>query len=102
MDALTAETASIRIVVTGAGDDIDRQTRAYAEYRLFSRLVPAREQVGHALVALRGGGAHGTPRCAITIALRNGELRTADARAAHIYDAIDKAVDAAARGVDQT
>src|SRR5690606_42045462 len=86
MDALTAETASIRIVVTGAGDDIDRQTRAYAEYRLFSRLVPAREQVGHALVALRGGGAHGTPRCAITIALRNGELRTADARAAHIYD----------------
>lgn len=97
---MTAGTASIRIVVTGAGDDVDGQTRAYAEYRLFSRLVPASDRVAHALVALRGGGAHGAPRCAITIALRSGDLRTAQARAAHIYDAIDKAVDAAARGVD--
>ena len=89
----------IRIAVTGAGEAIDGQTRAYAEYRLFSRLTAARDRIDHALVALRGGGAHGVPRCAITLTLRTGGLLAADARAAHIYDAIDRAVDLAAEGV---
>lgn len=95
---MTTSTA-LRIAVSGVGPDIDGQTRAYAEYRLFSRLAGAPDIVDHALVALRGGGSQGAARCAITITLRSGELCTASARAQHIYDAIDQAVESAAKGV---
>ena len=94
-----AEPHALRIAVTGLGDEVDGQTRAYAEYRLFSRLAAAREPVDHALIVLRGGGAQGAARCAITLTLCSGGLRSADARASHIYDAIDRAVESAAQGV---
>ena len=89
---------TIRIAVTGLGGGVDGQTRAYAEYRLFSRLASARDLVDHALVAL-GGGSRGAARCAITLTLRSGEVRSTDARASHLYDAIDRAVESAAQGV---
>lgn len=99
MTAAAGAGSIVRIAVTGAGDDIDGQTRAYAEYRLFSQLAAARDRIDHALVVLRAGGAQGAARCAITLTLRTGGLLSADARAAHIYDAIDRAVARAAEGV---
>jgi ribosome-associated translation inhibitor RaiA len=99
---MTSTPAALRIAVSGVGADIDGQTRAYAEYRLFSRLAGARDHVDHALIALRGGGEQGAARCAITITLRSGGLCTASARAQHIYDAIDQAVESAAKGVQHS
>ena len=90
----------IRIDVTSAGGAIDGQTRAYAEYRLFSRLAPSRGHVDFAGVALIDASEHaGGAACTITMTLRNGSRVRVSARASHIYDAIDRAVAEAARGV---
>lgn len=101
----------IRIDVSSAGGPLDGQTRAYAEYRLFSRLAPARAAVDYATIALvdppPAGGDTSQPArdvapraiCTISITLHHGKRVRVSARAPHIYDAIDRAVDGAARGV---
>lgn len=99
--------AAIRIDVSSAGGPLDGQTRAYAEYRLFSRLAPSRAAVDYATIALvdpgdAAGAAHASaPQaiCTISIALHQGKRVRVSARAPHIYDAIDRAVDGAAKGV---
>lgn len=99
---MDAPSASIRIDVSAAGGSFDGQTRAYAEYRLFSRLAPLRARVDHATIALldpRDAGDGVRAICTITIALHRGARVRVSARAPHIYDAIDRAVEGAARGV---
>lgn len=93
----------MKIGVSAAGDGIDPQTRAYAEYRLFSRLAPSRARVGDAAIALIG--TNGRPRlavCSISVSLLHGGHVRVSARAPHIYDAIDQAVEGAAKGVHAT
>lgn len=101
--ALEPAAAPIRIDVSSAGGAIDGQTRAYAEYRLFSRLAQARGRVDFAGVALIDASEHtGRAVCSITVTLRNGTRVRVSAKAPHIYDAIDRAVDQAAKGVPAT
>lgn len=98
--------AAIRIDVSSAGGPLDGQTRAYAEYRLFSRLA-SRADIDFAAIALVDPGetaaspAGPAPRaiCTISITLHHGKRVRVSARAPHIYDAIDRAVDGAAQGV---
>lgn len=90
----------MKIGVSAVGDGIGPQTRAYAEYRLFSRLAPAEERVSGAAIALIGAG--GGPRmavCSISLNFHRGGHVRVSARAPHIYDAIDQAVEGAAKGV---
>ena len=93
----------MKIGVSATGDGIGPQTRAYAEYRLFSRLAAADERVTGAAIALIGtSGQDGRPRlavCSISLHLNHGGHVRVSARAPHIYDAIDQAVDGAAKGV---
>lgn len=104
---MEARAGAIRIDVSSAGGALDGQTRAYAEYRLFSRLAPSRAAVDYATIALVDPGdvaaADDAPApraiCTISIALHHGKRVRVSARAPHIYDAIDRAVDGAARGV---
>jgi hypothetical protein len=90
----------VKIGVSATGEGIDPQTRAYAEYRLFSRLAPSEERVTGAAIALIG--TNGRPRmavCSISLDLHHGGRLRVSARAPHIYDAIDQAVEGAAKGV---
>lgn len=103
MGAVSLETGpapSIRIDVSSTGGPLDGQTRAYAEYRLFSRLAPEGAAVDWATVALIEPDEHARLAvCTISISLHHGKRVRVSARAPHIYDAIDRAVDGAARGV---
>lgn len=90
----------MRIGVSTAGDGVDAQTRAYAEYRLFSRLGASRDAVTGAAIALVGA----TPgrqvaTCSIAVSLDHGGSVRVSAHAPHIYEAIDQAVEGAAKGV---
>jgi hypothetical protein len=90
----------VKIGVSGAGDGVDTQTYAYAEYRLFSRLAPARDRVSNAAIALIGTSDRlPVAVCSISVSLQQGGQVRVSARAPHIYDAIDQAVDGAAKGV---
>ena len=100
MSEAAGRTSPIRIDVTGTGGPLDGQTRAYAEYRLFSRLAPEGAAVDYATVALIEPAEHlAAAVCTITLSLHHGKRVRVSARAPHIYDAIDRAVDGAARGV---
>lgn len=89
----------MRIGVSASGEEVDAQTRAYAEYRLFSRLAST-DLVSDAAIALIGrGGRLRMAVCAIDVTLNQGKCLRIRARAQHIYDAIDQAVERAAKGV---
>ena len=91
---------AVRIGVSASGEDVDAQTRAYAEYRLFSRLAASSDRVSDAEIALIGS--HGRlcmAVCSISVTLQQGGCLRIWARAQHIYDAIDQAVERAAKGV---
>ena len=80
----------MRISVTDIGCTFGRQTRAYAEYRIFSSLARFSDVVheaGISLTSRRGG----TARCVVSLTV-NGEGRLrVSARGRHVYDAINRA-----------
>jgi ribosome-associated translation inhibitor RaiA len=82
----------MRIAVTDIGRTFGRQTRAYAEYRVFSSLARFSEVVREANVALTPLSREGDAvRCLVTIIREDGDRLRVSARGRHAYDAINRA-----------
>jgi ribosome-associated translation inhibitor RaiA len=86
----------MRIDVHDTGNQFDEQTRAYAEYRVFSTLATLADSVHEIGVGLaRAADAASTPRdvvvCSVSIRLRSGRQMDVASHAQHPYEAIDRA-----------
>jgi ribosome-associated translation inhibitor RaiA len=90
------EARRMQPVVRDDASHFDRQTRAYAEFRVFSRLAAERGAVASAVVTLRrveGPSVGDTrTRCRITIVTADGATLDVTASEPHPYAAIDGAV----------
>jgi ribosome-associated translation inhibitor RaiA len=83
----------MRIWVTDIGCTFGRQTRAYAEYRIFSsvaRFSDVVHEAGVSLISRRRGGA---ARCVVSLAVNDGGRLRVSARGRHVYDAINRAAE---------
>ncbi len=83
----------MRLSVTDIGRGFGRQTRAYAEYRIFSRVARFSDVVHEAGVSLTSTGPRGAARCAVSLAVNDGGRLRVSARGRHVYDAINRAAD---------
>lgn len=88
----------MRIDVHDSGNHFDDQTRAYAEYRVFSTLANLGDVVQEVGVDLaRTGDAAETPTvrdafaCSVSIRLRSGREVDVASHGQHPYEAIDRA-----------
>jgi len=81
----------VRLSVTEVGCKFGRQTRAYAEYRIFSSMARFSHVVHEARVSLTSGRAGGVARCVISLTLEDGVCLRVSARGRHVYDAINRA-----------
>jgi hypothetical protein len=86
----------MRIDVHDIGNHFDDQTRAYAEYRVFSTLATAADAVHEVGVGLvRAARAEESPAsrdvvaCSISVRLRSGCQLDVASHARHPYEAID-------------
>jgi len=83
-------------VVRDDANQFDRQTHAYAEFRLFTRFAAESGAVADAIVVLHRADVTGAgdPRttCRITILTVDGATLAVTASEAHPYAAIDRAV----------
>jgi ribosomal subunit interface protein len=82
----------MRILVTDIGGTFGRQTRAYAEYRIFSTVARFGDVVHEADVSLTSRR-RGAARCDITLGLNDGRRLRVSARGRHVYDAINRAAE---------
>jgi hypothetical protein len=92
------ETVEMRPTVHDPRFQFDRQTRAYAEYRVFSALTPA--AAGTTSISITLGrehddaATHGAPAaCLVRLIADNGEVLETRAAAHHPYAAIDRATE---------
>ncbi len=84
----------MKIAVTDIGRAFGRQTRAYAEYRVFSSLARLSDVVQDATVSL-------TPPtvtepsvvCDVSVTVQQGTQVRVTARGRHAYDAINRAAE---------
>lgn len=83
----------MRISVTEIGCTFGRQTRAYAEYRIFSRLARFDTVVHEAEVSLTSARAGGGARCAVALRVDDGGTLRVSTRGRHVYDAINRAAE---------
>jgi hypothetical protein len=83
----------MRIEVIEISRTFGRQTRAYAEYRIFSGLAMFGEVVRGATVSLAPGGRDHSVTCSVLVALDAGRPVEVSARGRHAYDAINRAAD---------
>jgi ribosome-associated translation inhibitor RaiA len=83
----------MRLSVTDIGRTFGRQTRAYAEYRIFSSVARFSAVVQEAGVSLTSRGPRGAARCAISLTVNDGGRLRASARGRHVYDAINRAAE---------
>ena len=83
----------MRITVTDIGCTFGRQTRAYAEYRIFSRLARFDTVVHEAEVSLTSARAGGGARCAVVLRVDDGGTLRVSARGRQVYDAINCAAE---------
>ncbi len=81
----------MRISVTDIGCTFGRQTRAYAEYRLFSSVARFSDVVHDAGISLTSGRAGDAARCVVSLTVNDGGRLRVSARGRHVYDAIDRA-----------
>lgn len=88
----------MRIDVRDMGDHFDDQTRAYAEYRVFSTLVTLGDvvhTVGVGLARAADAVDPSTSRevfaCSVSIRLHSGHQMDVASHAQHPYEAIDRA-----------
>lgn len=83
----------MRIVVTDVARTFGRQTRAYAEFRVFSSLARFSGVVRDVNVSLTLMSVpHGlTVSCLVVVTIGNGSRLQVRARGRHAYDAIDRA-----------
>ena len=83
----------MRIEVTDIGRTFGRQTRAYAEYRLFSSLAPFDDVVRDALVSLTSAARGRSVVCSVLVGVTTGAPLRVSARGRHAYDAINRVAD---------
>lgn len=87
----------MRLVVRDERNEFNRQTHAYAEYRVFSSLADVAPPVEDVIVTLarcrrdERDGESGQAVCTIAIRTGSGELAAAEAVAGHVHAAIDRA-----------
>lgn len=83
----------MHIDVTDIGRTFGRQTRAYAEYRIFSSLARFSDVVREAAVSLRPSAQDRSVVCSVLVGLEAGVPVRVTARGRHAYDAINRAAD---------
>ena len=83
----------MRISVTEIGCTFGRQTRAYAEYRIFSSVARFSDVVREAGVSLTSGPDDGAARCVVALVVNEGGRLRVSARGRHVYDAINRAAE---------
>jgi ribosome-associated translation inhibitor RaiA len=82
----------MRIVVIDLGAGFGGQTRAYAEYRVFTSLARFGDHVDEARVSLTPPPIEGQPPvCRVAVATAGGRVLRVSARGRHVYEAIDRA-----------
>jgi ribosome-associated translation inhibitor RaiA len=79
--------------VTDIGYTFGRQTRAYAEYRIFSSVARFGDVVHDADVSLTSKQAGGAARCVVALTVDDGDRLRVSARGRHVYDAINRAAE---------
>ena len=82
----------MNVNVTGIALTFGRQTRAYAEERIFRTLAHFSEIVRQADVWLTPGLKGHPVVCSVRVGLDNGMLVSVSARGRHVYDAINRVV----------
>ena len=82
---------AMNIQVTDIAPTFGRQTRAYAEYRIFASLARFSDVVREATVSLTPTSTDHTVVCAVVLDVRTGEPVRITARGRHAYDAINRA-----------
>jgi hypothetical protein len=83
----------MKIAVTDISRRFGRQTRAYAEYRIFSGLATFGDVVRGATVSLAPGARDHSVVCSVLVALDTGLPVEVSARGRHAYDAINRVAD---------
>ena len=84
----------MRISVTEIGSTFGRQTRAYAEYRIFSSVARFGHVVHEARVSLTSiKRAGGTARCVVSLSVNGDNRLRVSAKGRHVYDAINRAAE---------
>ena len=83
----------MKIEVTEISRTFGRQTRAYAEYRIFSSLAAFSNVVRQVTVSLTSGARGHSVECSVLVGLETGVPVEATARGRHAYDAINRVAD---------
>ena len=83
----------MNISVVDIGGMFGRQTRAYAEYRIFSSVARFGTVIHEADVSLTSARARAGARCTVALTVDAGGRLRASARGRHVYDAINRAAD---------
>jgi ribosome-associated translation inhibitor RaiA len=81
----------MRVSVTDTGCTFGRQTRAYAEYRIFSSVARFGGVVHAAEVSLTSQRAVVGARCVVALTLDDGGRLQVSSKGRHAYDAINRA-----------
>lgn len=88
----------MQIYVAGVMPLLTQQVRAYAEYKVFSRLAPLARSVALVqVVVTEAPGAEGGALCAVTADLGDAGLVRTRVRRSQVTSAIDTAADNVAR-----
>ena len=80
----------MKIDVTDISRTFGRQTRAYAEYRIFASLARFSAFVREAAVSLTPATKGHSVVCSVLVSLEQGVPVTVSARGRHAYDAINR------------
>ena len=80
----------MNIEVTDVGRTFGRQTRAYAEYRIFSSLARFSDVVRAAAISLRPAAKDGSVVCSVLVGPEVGVPMRVTARGRHAHDAINR------------
>jgi|ERR671913_263470 ribosome-associated translation inhibitor RaiA len=89
----------MQIRVTGRPTPLGTQVKAYAEYRIFSRLAPLARRIGGVDVVLTGPAANALATCAVTADLGPAGSVNARVRRPQPIEAIDGAAAALADAI---
>ena len=81
----------MKISVTDMECTFGRQTRAYAEYRIFSSVARFSHVVNEARISLRSRRGGGAARCVVSLTVDEGGRLRVSAGGRHVYDAINRA-----------
>ena len=81
----------MKIEVTHIARAFSRQTRAYAEYQVFSSLAPFSDAVRDATISLTPTARGHSVLCSVLVGLESGVRARVTARGRHPYDAINRA-----------